>query len=176
MFNAQVKKAEIAERPCRKAQFGSVLANVRKERGIFPHRERNRHVEAATRTEREVAVVIEKRNPGSATSEESESSSNTDDRGAGSSTSEVILVSERAPRSNYEALTEHDVLMGIPKVVIPCLVDKQLAYRDGTRVSTMALISPPFFYRLIGTQDSRGRLRRAKVAYKVGRDVAGQLR
>ena len=142
LFDAEAKKVEIADRPSRKAQFGSVLANVWKERGIFPHREKNRHVEEVSRTDRGVAIVIEKRKPGSKTSEASESSSNFDDKAEGASRSEADLVGTGAPRSNHEALREYDGLMRIPKVVIPCLVDKQLAYRDGTRVSMAGLTFP----------------------------------
>ncbi|KAL9122473.1 MAG: hypothetical protein Q9187_000965 [Circinaria calcarea] len=139
LFDAEAKKAEIANRPPRKAQFGSVLANIRKERGIFPHREKNRHVEEGSRTDRGVAIVIERREPSELTSDASDRSFNPDDRSAGSSTSEAILIRTGAAGSNHEALREHDEMMGIPKVAIPCLVDKQLAYRDGTRVSKMRL-------------------------------------
>lgn len=145
LFDVEAKKAEIAARPSRKAQFGSVLANVRKERGMFPHREKNRYVGERSKKDQEVAVVIEKRKLGELMSNVSDSGFSTDDKAEESSTSEAILAGTRASRSNYEALTEHDEQMGIPKVVIPCLVDKQLAYRDGTRVSTTALISPTLF-------------------------------
>ena len=177
LFDPEAKRAEIANRPPRKAQFGSVLANVRKERGIFPHREKNRHVEEGARTDRGVAIVIERREPGELTSDASDRSSNPDDRSARSSTSEAILIGTGTAGSNPEALKEHDEMMGIPKVAIPCLIDQQLAYRDGTRVSKMRLQPcSQLAYGLSDAQDARGRLPRAKVAFKVGRDVAGQLK
>ena len=134
-FDAEAKKAEIARRPSRKQTFGHVLANVRKERGLYPHRERNRHL-----------------------TEESEKPSKGSPHGNKASLVEVDgalrAVPGRAESKNDEEPEsgEVEVLCGndlaqkrfrditwIPKNAIPCLVDNQLAYRDGTRVPDVPL-------------------------------------
>ncbi|KAI9790433.1 MAG: hypothetical protein M1835_000962 [Candelina submexicana] len=71
--------------------------------------------------------------------------------GAGSPEPTVISDGE----SDKELTLEE--LIGVPPNAIPTIYDKALAYRDGTR-------------------DKKGKLPRAKVVYKVGRNIAGQLK
>ncbi|KAI9701575.1 MAG: hypothetical protein M1836_001631 [Candelina mexicana] len=71
--------------------------------------------------------------------------------GAGSPEPTVISDAESDKELSFEEL------IGVPPNAIPTIYDKALAYRDGTR-------------------DKKGKLPRAKVVYKVGRNVAGQLK
>jgi len=125
-FDAEAKKEEIEKRPSRKQTFGKRLANVREKRGQYPHREVHRHSPKPHRSYGDaMAYHIDE-----LTAADLPKRKGLQDLGPGEEPETNVLgeqVVEKGPQSFEE-------LMSIPQNAIPCLVDNQLAYRDGTRV------------------------------------------
>ena len=134
-FDAEAKKAEIAKRPSRKQTFGNTLANIRKERGHYPHRARNKHLlkefessgKHNTQVMDETLCFID--NEFCVIPVVSMASSDPDDESQSNKPVQVSTRTEKAQR-------KYKRLMGWPKDPVPCLVEGKLAWRDGTRVSS----------------------------------------
>ena len=126
-FDAEAKKKEIEKRPSRKQTFGRRLANVRRERGQYPHREVYRHSPKPCEIYRDADTCLIEEPTGTVPAKRRE----LQDLGPG----EVIEEDMRGGQGVEKRPMSLEEMMGIPQNVIPCLVDGQLAYRDGTRVS-----------------------------------------
>ncbi len=127
-FDADAKKKEIEKRRTRKQTFGRRLANIRRERGQYPHREVYRHSQKPSQVFGNLTFFP---------AEESTETSPTkrrelQDLGPGETVDPGANDEETRPLSFED-------LMGVPINAIPCIVDSQLAYRDGTRVSFFSL-------------------------------------
>lgn len=123
-FDRGAKLKEIENRPSRKQTFGKRLSNVRKERGLYPHYLPGKQLTKEPSPVRTaVAVVL---------SSDGEKSLEAEDQDSG----DLAERSEASLSGNDKAMRVFDEMMAIPKNPIPCLVDNQLAWRDGTRVCT----------------------------------------
>ena len=135
LFDREARKFEIAGRPSKKDTLGKLLSSKsRRERGLYPHREVERLPGGM-----DVAVVIEasSESRGSRYTESSKSDNHNDVSDSTSSPGAF----ERGQDKSRRQGNNFDAIMGVPKNVVSCLVDNQLAYRDGTRVgNTMCLI------------------------------------
>ena len=120
-FDREAKIAEIEKRPSRKQTFGKRLANVRKERGLHPHYLPSKQPPKEPSLTRTADIVM--------------SSEGWTDHQVENRDSDVLSESSQESLSdNEKAMRVFDEMMGVPNNAIPCLVDNQLAWRDGTRV------------------------------------------
>ena len=161
-IDVDAKIAEIAQRPSRKATFGNVIANVRKERGIYPHRSGNFHAEKPLPAPKRKQKVASKRaapidlstyHSGDTTEEEddhnsdqSSLASNENDENTPPPDDDNALEEE-----DEDPLVKFDRMMGVPENAIPCLVDNQLAYKDGTRVRNIHTLTRFHFHLILLT-------------------------
>ena len=121
-FDRDAKLKEIEKRPSRKQTFGKRLSNVRKERGLYPHYLFGKPPTKEPSPARTAVAVVMSSDGGKVVEVEDQ------DSGALSESSEESL------SGNEKAMRAFDQMMAVPNNPIPCLVDNQLAWRDGTRV------------------------------------------
>ena len=115
-FDREAKKVEISQRPRRKDTWGKHLSNVRSERGIHLHREINRDVDFNCQQD-----------PPRFTARFNGESDNEDEE------SQPFTLSK--PSVLRHSQLQWAKITGVPANPIPVLAnDKNLAYRDGTRV------------------------------------------
>lgn len=127
-FDRGAKLKEIETRPSRKQTFGKRLSNVRKERGLYPHYLPGKQLMKEPSPARTaVAVVVSSDGEKSAEAEEQDSGDLDERR-------------EESLSDIHKAMRVFDDMMAVPKNPIPCLVDNQLAWRDGTRVCTSGYV------------------------------------
>lgn len=123
-FDRDAKFKEIENRPSRKQTFGKRLSNVRKERGLYPHYLPGKQLmKEQSPVGTAIALVVS--SDGEKTLEVEEQDS-----------CDLAESSEAHLSDNDKAMRVFDEMMAVPKNPIPCLVDNQLAWRDGTRVCT----------------------------------------
>lgn len=135
-FDAEAKKKEIEKRRSRKQTFGRRLAHIRRERGQHPHREVYRHSPKPCEIYRDATICLTEEPTGSIPAKRRE----LQDLGPG----EVLEEDTRGGKGEEKDPMGLEEMMGIPRNAIPCLVEGQLAYREGTRVSP-----PPCRRRLL---------------------------
>lgn len=145
-IDVDTKIAEIAQRPSRKATFGNVIANVRKERGIYPHRSGNFHAEKPPPEPKRKQKVARKRavhidlltyHSGDTTEEEDDRDSDQSSLASDENDENTPPPDDDNASEEEDPLVKFDRMMGVPENAIPCLVDNQLAYRGGTRVGSI---------------------------------------
>lgn len=123
-FDRQAKLNEIEKRPSRKQTFGKRLSNVRKERGLYPHYLAGKLPTKEPSPARTAVAVVMSSDGGTVLELE-----DSDSEGLAES-------SEESLSGNEKAMRVFEKMMAVPNNPIPCLVDNQLAWRDGTRVCT----------------------------------------
>ena len=126
-FDRDSKLKEIENRPSRKQTFGKRLSNVRKERGLYPHYLSEKQPAKEPSPARVAVTVVMSSGGGRVLEVEDQDSS------------VLCESSDESLSGNEKAMRVFDEMMAVPKNPIPCLVDNQLAWRDGTRVCTFDL-------------------------------------
>jgi hypothetical protein len=161
VFDVGGNQARVAKRSSRKATFGSPLANVRRERGDYPHRERIRQsipkIQNATNKLFDGVWIERKRdycgdqrtNRGDAAEESSDFAGDDDwrdrnlDGGTDGDVDEDMEEDREASgelrwtkpaRDDTNAYEQFCQLVGVPRNPIPCRMGGALMYRDETRV------------------------------------------
>ena len=129
-FDAEEKKKEVEKRRSRKQTFGRRLAHIRRERGQYPHREVYRHSPKPSEIYRDASFCLTEEPTGTIAAKRRE----LQDLGPG----EVMEEDVRGGTGEGNGASPLEEMMAVPRNAIPCLVDGQLAYREGTRVSPPA--------------------------------------
>ena len=132
----------IHNKPSRKQNFGHVSANSRTKRGLYPHREKNTGQPDRPVPRKRPAVVVHPLRGRPVYDIDNFSAVDTV-VSMQSTSEEGERPARKRPLSpdNRRTLRNFDRMMGIPKNPIPCLVNRQLGYRDGTRVSILQPLS-----------------------------------
>lgn len=130
-FDVEAKKKEIEKRPSRKQTFGRRLTHIRRERGQYPHREIYRHSAKPCEIYRDATICLTEEPTGTIPAKRRE----LQDLGPG----EVIDEKVRGSKGEEKGPMSLEEMMGVPRNAIPCLVEGQLAYREGTRVCLLPL-------------------------------------
>lgn len=126
-FDAEEKKKEIEQRPSKKRTFGRRLTHIRRERGQYPHREVYRHSPKPCEIYRDANICLIEEPTGTIPAKRRA----LQDLGPG----EVLEEDVGGGKVEEKDRTSLEEMMGVPRNAIPCLVEGQLAYREGTRVS-----------------------------------------
>ena len=124
-FNAEAKKEEIGKRRSRKQTFGRKLPNIRSERGQYPHREVYRHSPKPCKVIGNLSIDQ---------TEEVGVSIATQHRPLQGLGPGEMIEDSLKDKDGENDPTSFEELMGVPRNAIPCIVDHQLAYREGSRV------------------------------------------
>ena len=124
-FDREAKLKEIEKRPSRKQTFGKRLSTLRKERGLYPHYLPTKHSTKEPSPARTAVAVV--------TSSDGGKVVDLEEQGSGG----LSESSEESLSGNEKTMKVFEEMMAVPNNPIPCLVDNQLAWRDGTRVCSL---------------------------------------